>query len=203
MQRLWGPEGVRAWAYLEQQRGLTEDTIVRAGLGYIPGRYDEWLDIDGLKVPCGITIPWYADHRLWGIKVRRAAGDQRYHQVSGGNIKGCLYLADEVQAGLPLLLTEGEFDALIVQQAGAGLVSAASIGSSANRRINPRWYAKFISVPYIMARMDADQAGMGAAVEIEAILGAVGRIQVPLGKDVNEYYLRAGHDAVRAWLAGY
>jgi hypothetical protein len=37
-----------------------------------------------LTVPCGITIPWYADGALWGIKVRRAAGEIRYQQVSGG-----------------------------------------------------------------------------------------------------------------------
>jgi hypothetical protein len=30
-----------------------------------------------LKVPCGITIPWFAEGAIWGIKVRRAAGQQR------------------------------------------------------------------------------------------------------------------------------
>ncbi len=65
-----------------------------------------------MNVPCGITIPWYAEGALWGIKVRRAAGKQRYQQVSDGNIRGCLYLADHIQAGLPLILTEGEFDTL-------------------------------------------------------------------------------------------
>ena len=79
-------------------------------------------------MPCGITIPWYADQMLWGIKVRRVAGQQRYQQVSGGNIKGCLYLADTIQPGLPLMITEGEFDALTVRQVASDLVSVASIG---------------------------------------------------------------------------
>ncbi|MBZ0300782.1 MAG: hypothetical protein K8J31_13615, partial [Anaerolineae bacterium] len=61
MDALWGKEGKRAWRYLEEERGLTEDMIIRAGLGYVLGDYREWQTIDGLKVPCGITIPWFAE----------------------------------------------------------------------------------------------------------------------------------------------
>lgn len=171
MDTLWGREGKRAWRYLEGQRGLTEDTIIRAGLGYIPGDYHEWKEIEGLKVPCGVTIPWFADGAIWGIKVRRAAGEQRYHQVGGSNIKGCLYLADDIQPGMPIFLTEGEFDALIAGQAGAGLICPISIGSSANKCINARWFKKFIAAPRILARMDGDAAGEGAASELEALSG--------------------------------
>src|SRR5664279_1911396 len=106
--RLWRSDGRRALAYLKNKRGLSEGIIAAAQLGYIPGQPHEWNRIEGLKVLCGIAIPWYADDALWGIKVRRAAGEQRYQQVSGGNICGCLYLADRIQPGLPLVLTEGE-----------------------------------------------------------------------------------------------
>ncbi len=200
MDTLWGRAGKRAWEYLERQRGLTEDTIIQAGLGYIPGDYREWREIEGLKVPCGITIPWHANGAIWGIKVRRAAGEQRYHQVGGGNIKGCLYLADEIKPGLPIFLTEGEFDALVARQVARDLLCATSIGSSANRRINMRWYGHFLASPRVLARMDDDGAGEGAAAEIEALSGAVKRAQVPQGKDVNDYFLLAGHHAVYAWL---
>jgi len=200
VKNLWSREGKRAWDYLEQQRGLSNASITRSDLGYIPGDYREWREIEGLKVPCGITIPWRANDAIWGIKVRRAAGEQRYHQVGGGNIKGCLYLADEIKPGLPIFLTEGEFDALIARQVGADLLCATSIGSSANRRINRRWYTKFIAAPRVLARMDDDGAGEGAAAEIEALSGAVKRVQVPQGKDVNDYYLLAGHEAVYLWL---
>jgi DNA primase len=197
---LWSRAGRRAWDYLEQQRGLTEDTILHAGLGYIPGGYCEWRDIAGLKVPCGITIPWYASGAIWGIKVRRAAGEQRYHQVGGGNIKGCLYLADEIKPGWPIFLTEGEFDALIARQVARDLLCAASIGSSANCCVNMRWYGHFLASPRVLARMDEDRAGESAAAELEALSEAVKRVQVPQGKDVNDYFLLAGHDAVYAWL---
>ncbi len=200
MDILWSKESKRSKRYLEEERGLTEKTIVDAGLGYIPGDYREWKTIEGLSVPCGITIPWYADRMIWGIKVRRAAGEQRYQQVSGGNIKGSLYLADNIQPGLPILLTEGEFDALIAKQVGEGIICTASIGSAANKRINVRWFPKFISAPSIFVRMDYDKAGEGAALQIAALSQVVKRIQVPQGKDVNAYYQLAGHDAVLQWI---
>ena len=200
MHTLWGKAGRRAWHYLETVRGLTEQTIINAGLGYIPGHYTEWKRVAGLNVPCGITIPWYADRMIWGIKVRRSAGQQRYQQVAGGNISGSLYLADTIQPGLPILLTEGEFDALIAQQVGEGLISAAAIGSTANTNINPRWYAKFISAPSILLLMDNDEAGHRAETQLSALSQATRRVCVPHGKDLNELYSLSGHRAANNWI---
>jgi len=201
MDTLWGKAGRRAWAYLTEQRGLSERTIIDAGLGYIPGEYWQWKTIEGLKVPCGITIPWMTyGNAIWGIKVRRAAGQQRYHQVAGGNIKGGLYLGDGIKPGMPIMITEGEFDALIAQQAGEGRLSAVAIGSAANKRINPRWFAKFMTAPQILIRMDADEAGRGAAEQIASLSRATQCVQVPQGKDVNDFYLEAGHQVTRHWI---
>ncbi len=198
--RLWHSEGRRALDYLKTKRGLSEEIIATAQLGYILGNPNEWKKIEGLKVPCGIAIPWYADGALWGIKVRRAAGEQRYQQVSGGNIRGCLYLADRVQPGLPLILTEGEFDALTTWQIGRGMVSVASIGSASNQHINFRWYGKLLAAPRLLVCMDADAAGQQAAAKIIDMSHAGRNVQIPFGKDMNEFYLRAGQQLVREWL---
>lgn len=80
--RLWSRQGRRALRYLKEVRGLKEGIIAAARLGFIPGDPHAWQEVDGLRVPCGITIPWYGDGVIWGIKVRRAAGEQRYQQVS-------------------------------------------------------------------------------------------------------------------------
>jgi DNA primase len=138
---------------------------------------------------------WYHDPL-----VRRAAGEQRYQQVSGGNIKGCLYLADDIEPGLPIFLAEGEFDALIAQQVGEGLISTAAIGSAANKRINMRWFPKFINAPSILICMDADQAGQEAAEQISGLSQAVKCVRVPRGKDINEFYLMAGQADVDDWI---
>ena len=50
--------------------------------------------------------------------------------------------------------------------------------------------------------MDADQAGQGAAAQIASLSRTARCIQVPLGKDVNEFYLLAGQEAVREWVEG-
>ncbi|MEO8392922.1 MAG: CHC2 zinc finger domain-containing protein [Chloroflexota bacterium] len=76
--RLWCSEGRRALAYLQKKRGLSDGIIAAAQLGYIPGQPNEWRKVARLRIPCGIAIPWYADGAIWGIKVRRAAGDPRY-----------------------------------------------------------------------------------------------------------------------------
>lgn len=197
---LWSEQGKRALHYLKEQRGLTETTILEARLGYIPGDYRDWKTIHGLSVPCGITIPWYADQMLWGVKVRRATGQQRYQQVGGGNIKGCLYLADTIQPGLSLVVTEGEFDALIVRQVAYDVVSVASIGSAANKHINPRWFSKLISAPDILLRMDEDQAGKDAFAQISMLSQAVRYVQVPHGKDINNFFLDTGHKNTYNWI---
>lgn len=197
---LWRTEGRRALEYLKRKRGLSEGIIAAAHLGYIPGQPNEWKQIDGLKVPCGIAIPWYAEGALWGVKVRRSAGEQRYQQVSGGNIRACLYLADRIQPGLPLFLTEGEFDALTAWQLGSGKLSVASIGSASNQRINSRWYSKLLTAPRLLVCMDVDEAGEKAAEEISSLSCAVKRLRVPLGKDMNEFYRLANAQAAYEWL---
>ena len=65
--RLWSPEGQRAWGYLVWKRGLSENIIRLAQIGYIPGAPTAWREIEGLNVPCGIVIPWIVDDTVWGI----------------------------------------------------------------------------------------------------------------------------------------
>ncbi|GAB4530911.1 MAG: hypothetical protein OHK0046_51710 [Anaerolineae bacterium] len=55
---LWSPAGQRAMHHLKYGRGLSENTILAAGLGYLPGHYYKWKRIGALNVPCGIAIPW-------------------------------------------------------------------------------------------------------------------------------------------------
>lgn len=99
-----------------------------------------------------------------------------------------------------MLITEGEFDALVIKQVADDLVAPVSIGSAANRRINPLWYSKFLAAPTILVRMDADQAGQGASEQIAKLSYATHRIQVPITKDINDFYLQQGAQAVHNWI---
>lgn len=48
--------------------------------------------------------------------------------------------------------------------------------------------------------MDVDEAGEKAAVEISIISHAVKNIQVPIGKDLNEFYRLASAPVACDWL---
>jgi len=48
--------------------------------------------------------------------------------------------------------------------------------------------------------MDADEAEERTASEIDPLSPAVKRVQVPELKDMNDFYLRAGKQAIAAWL---
>ncbi|MEO8393345.1 MAG: toprim domain-containing protein [Chloroflexota bacterium] len=85
-------------------------------------------------------------------------------------------------------------------QLGQDKLSVASIGSASNQRINLRWHGKLISSPCILVSMDVDKAGVQAATELATISSAVKIIQVPTGKDMNEFYLRAGQQLASEWL---
>lgn len=198
---LLSPRGAKALRYLLEQRGLIPSTVDALNLGYVPGHYTEWRPLHGLNVPCGILIPWEADGAVWGLKVRRAAGEQRYHQVAGGRLSSSLYLADRIQPGRALLVTEGEFDAMIAWQVARDLVSPVSIGSAGNAHIDRRWWGRIVAAPRLLIRMDADTAGDSAAGRIAALSSSARVLHVPQGKDVNDFYLAAGDAALRDWLA--
>lgn len=118
---------------------------------------------------------------IWGIKVRRATGEPRYQQVRGGCISHGLYLGDDIRLGLPILLTEGEFDALI---------SPSLVSEVRDRAAHPDPHGR-------------RPGRAGAATQIASLSQAAHCIHAPHdGKDVNEFYVLAGHGATIGWIAG-
>jgi len=57
-----------------------------------------------------------------------------------------------------------------------------------------------LGVPRVIACMDADAAGAGAAAQLAALSGAVKCVQVPSGKDLNDFYQQVGENVVKEWL---
>jgi len=194
---LWGDAGAKARDYLMRTRGLSERIIREARLGYIPGGYVQWEQIEGLKVPCGIVIPWIIHEEVWAVKVRRAAGNVKYQQVAGGSSYG-LYRVDKVEAWQDVLITEGEFDALVVAQT-TSLVAAVALGSASNT-LRDRWLYHLIRCPAIFARLDGDEAGRSSMRRLQTISSRVQPVQVPAPhKDINDYWLADGA-GFRIWV---
>lgn len=217
-QRLWSEAGASALAGL-RARGLTDETIQAAGLGYNDhdrrdaraawGLPDELTDKGKPKavwLPRGVVIPWQIGGDLWRVNIRRPAEDLARDRERGldpakyigpaGSSNG-LYNADALRAGFPAVLVEGEIDALTIAQHGAGLAVAVATGSTHGAR-RTRWLARLAVASSVLVCYDADSAGDGAAAYwLGALPGA--RRWRPYWQDANAM-AQDGAD-LRHWLA--
>lgn len=91
--------------------------------------------------------------------MRRPAGDPKYAQPAGGS-GVALYGADGVNEDLPVVLVEGEFDALAVAQEASDLVVAVATGSTHGTR-HLRWLRLLQAVPVVLVAFDGDEARRG------------------------------------------
>lgn len=195
---LWGKGGTGALEYL-RWRGLTDEIIEMAGLGYVPAQteedekfgrvlYPDWLKPDGkpVRVASGITLPHYAEGHLWGVRIRRMRGQVKYVSIAGG--KAALYWSDFITEQLPVMIVEGEFDALVLHQVVGDVISPVALASTSNARLDKRWLGRLITAPVVLARMDTDGAGAKALEKLQALSPRIRAVGVPMEKDVNDYY---------------
>lgn len=182
--RLWSRAGAAALDDL-RRRGLDDETIRAARLGFDPRV--QAMTRDGRPYQAGgIVIPWWEPHRdrVTRIKVRQREGRQpKYAEVYRD--RPCLYVASPVLTGRPVIVTEGELDALLVAQQTGHLSCGVVTTGSASARPDRATVARLISAaPWIIAT-DADQAGdQAAAAWMELAPGRARRHRPPgPGKD--------------------
>ena len=216
---LWSPRGQHALDYL-RHRGFTDDTIRTAVLGYIPfvgdGRWyqdapENWGlscedDLqDGVWLPEGILIPWYAEGYIWKLQIRRLSGlkdaDAKYVQVKGG-CEG-LYSGDAIRVDAPLVICEGEFDALSGQQACSRSAAWVATGATTRAR-RDRWLARMGLASLVLVAFDEDgvdrngkRSGEEGAAYWEKILPHALRWP-PWAHDLNEM-MQHGYN-LRTWV---
>lgn len=189
--------GQRARTYL-YNRGFTDQTLFFARLGYVPGKPGEYNRMHGVRMPTGITIPWFASDAIWGIKVRTAHGAPKYTQPSGGKIAESLYLADDIAHAMPILFVEGEFNALAAWQVANDFICPVSMGS-ASSSLNIRWFGT-LAGHKLIAIFDKDKAGEVARARFSVLGDRVRMVTVPdPHKDLNEF-LCADEARLRDWL---
>lgn len=201
---LWASSGARALDWL-RRRGLRDETIRTAGLGYnsIDCRegWKRWgleprEGTSGVWLPRGIVIPWDVGSVLWRVNIRRSAGVPKYMAPAG--CSNALYNADALTADRPAMITEGELDALTVNQEAGDLVVAVASGSTGGaRRI--RWIAALAVCARVLVSFDAelDKGDKAAQFWVEVLQNAT-RWR-PYWQDANAM-LQEGAN-VRAWVA--
>lgn len=217
---LWSDAGVRALAYLHG-RALSDDTLKQYHIGYNPVDVFESLPDWGLSepedgkrhavwLPRGITIPCIVGNELYYIKTRRpvthtqeATGEQKYIKVKGS--EPGLFGADNLRGCWLAVLTEGEFDSLLLNQEAGDLAGIATLGSASDRatRLDMAiWGRYFLSAAHILAAYDLDTAGEKGVRGLEAFSSRVKHAPLPAmanGKDITDYW-KAGGD-LGDWLA--
>jgi len=215
---LWSDQGHTALAYLKK-RGFVDATIRNAHLGYIPlardgkwftrsfadwGLTDEMLsekqkEKGNVKVPPGILIPWQADEQVWKLAIKRFEAkldEMRYGQVVGS--KDALFGSDGLARGKPVLLCEGEFDALSALQEANDLISPIATGSAVKGRL-PLWIARIATyASQVLLGFDSDNAGSEAIAYWHDIFGDKAVVWPPYSHDINQM-LQDGKN-IRQWV---
>lgn len=203
---LWSSKGQTARDYL-QSRGLTQETIKRAHLGLCPDWHKASLESWGLsaeqllktddpqiKIPRGITIPWFVGGDIWKIQLRRP--DKQYFQVLGS--ADCLYNVDAIQPDKPVLLVESEIDVLSAQQESGELVACIATGSTSKGQYG-RSLAKLHQASHVLQAFDDDEAGHNGAQEWIELLGEEKCTRLtPWAHDVND--MLREQQPLRMWV---
>ena len=204
---LWSEAGRRALAYLREKRGLTDETIRRRRLGFHP--QDAWEEretwglapaVEGGKpkrvwLPRGIVIPCIVEGDIWYVKVRRATGKPKYLNVAGG--EPALFGIETLEGKRVAVLTEGEFDAMLLHQEAGDLVGVATMGGVQTRPAG-RWALALLPLRRILIAFDGDAVGNTWAKHLLWEIARAERLPLPPGMDVTDYYLSGGD--LRAWV---
>jgi hypothetical protein len=167
------PAGRPGREYL-QRRGLEESTVDHFALGYNPHDRHDAPAVWGLPdtddpvfLPAGIVIPWHVDNRVWRVNIRRPHGKPKYLGPTGW--KNAMYNAEAWPLHKPVVMVEGEFDAMMIHQHAADLVHPLATGSTTGARLQ-RWHYLLRATDRVFLAFDDDIAGDDAATAWHTLL---------------------------------
>lgn len=177
-------------------RGLFAETVYAFRIGF--SQFQPGL-------PNGVSIPTYdSQGRLVAIKVRDLSENpaRKYGQLAGSR-QGTLFGLPLLNPTLPVVLVEGEFDAILGYQEAGQYANFCTVGSS-SLALDSEALATLTAAPAVYLLPDRDEAGERAATRWAADLEAVGVRPVMLAfpeglKDLTDYHQRGGD--VKAWFS--
>lgn len=181
-------------------RGISLETATKAGVYSI----DSFIRDVG-QVPC-LAFPYASATKLRATHVKG---------FSSQGAANTLFLQELVVAGNPMVITEGEIDALSMMEAGIPNAVSAPNGAPAqasvtNGRISPKedgkykfvWSAQSLykDCKKIVIATDSDEPGDALAEELARRIGKYRcyRVKFPAGlKDANDVLVKLGAEALR------
>ena len=212
-----------AQEYLNKERGLSPETWRAFRLGYNPDNlYDDparW-GLDGKKIwlPRGIVIPGFWQGKPWYVKVRRPRPGEligRYvgewteldglPEVKFGGPRGghsSLFRLEMNHTMPVLILTEGEWDAMLLWEHCPDLCDAGTIGGARSHfdELDLSLLTRYVAVLVVH---DDDKAGAKGREYISELAARFGRVKsiAPPAHDLTDFWKSGGH--LRAWMAGH
>ena len=192
-------EAVRHW-------GLEEGKKVYMSMGLVlPG-----VNEDGRIWHVQVRRPYWKGHPprspLQGDELyevwRRVPGwlpDKKYMSVKGG-AQVMMFGLDKLRFDKPLLVCEGELDAMLAWQELHNLVDVVAFGGSkkVSNGLPGRWVLRMLPYERLMVAYDGDKAGQAGAQALLAQCGRAEMVPLPGGMDVTDLFL-SGVD-LREWI---
>jgi DNA primase len=200
-----------------QRRGLKPLTLRQWRVGYNP----KSMEIAGLWVWAGITLPAFMGRDLWGIKIRLlpehpfrcvACGEHltmtgpckcgkknKYRQVKGS--EPALFGVHTLAGRRVVFACEGEFDTMLAYQEGQLLGGVFTTTNGAGKDWRPEWTHYLLDAERIITLYDNDEAGDRGADKLNALPlgGRVFASRVPEGKDVTDFHVLHGGNVFK-WM---
>lgn len=188
-----------------EKRGLDIETLARYGVESFERTDGDW-----------IKIPYRLNDRVVNHKYRTISGEKRFYQDAGHQKQfwNIDVLRDESLASQPLIITEGEFDALIAIQCGYPRTISVPDGAPAEAIGDNMESAKYSFVRDAKLQMaecreiilatDSDEPGINLMNDLAIRLG-VARckyVRYPRDcKDLNDAFMRYGSRGVTETIA--
>ncbi len=199
-QQLWGDQGAHIRTWLNTDRGLANETIAKARLGWNPA--DTWCERRawGLKnngkklwLPKGLVIPYKGPVRL---RIRRPNPGRgpRYYLVPGSDARAMLLPGPKER----FAIVESELDGLLLHQEAGDLVSVVALGS-AQGRPDEQTHRVLEQAEEILVALDADGPGTKEVFWWKKHYPRAKWWPVPEGKDPTEA-MQAGL-SIRLWVS--
>lgn len=166
-------------------RGITEDTIKKFNLGTYEGH---------------IAFPYYKYESVIGYKIRKPLkdpGKPKMRSITGS--KPYLYNIQNIELGTELIICEGEFDAMIIDQ--CGYTNVVSVGAGANSISSLMEQAKeFLDKFEILIIVsDNDESGQNMDKFFIEQFGNKAKLvdkKLYKRKDINEEYILYGKEKI-------
>jgi twinkle protein len=186
-----------------RSRGISQDTAAKAKLFAT----ERWFNRLNAMADC-IAFPYYKDGKLISSKYRSISAKDFTQDAGGAH---SFFGIDDLQDGHPVIIVEGEIDALTLMEMGIPNVLSVPAGAPikvVEGKVSPTEDKKFAFVwdaferlnkaPWVILAGDNDAPGHALAEELARRIGKDKcKLAKVTRKDINEVYLTDGADAVK------